>query len=109
MCQFGECHFWNLLVEVFIQASAFKFKDQGSLNVGGESSFNFLGAGRTNSGEKGFYLYNDLRFTYNYYLGYYMRMHYDCVRSLDSSIHVPLTWTLNTSSIIAIKNKSFHI
>ena len=73
MCQFGECHFWNLLVEVFIQASAFKFKDQGSLNVGEESSFNFLGAGRANSGEKIFtYLFliiNDLHITYNYLFG----------------------------------------
>jgi hypothetical protein len=34
-----------------------QIKDQGPLNVGGESSSNFLGAGKTNSGKKGFTYY----------------------------------------------------
>jgi hypothetical protein len=44
-------------------------------------------------------------FTYNYYLGYHIRMHYDYVRYLGISNQVPLTWTLNTSFAIAFKNK----
>ena len=34
-----------------------QIKDQGPPNVGGESSFNFLRAGRTNSGEIEFHIY----------------------------------------------------
>ena len=42
---------------------------------------------------------------YFYYLGYYMGMHYDYVRYLASSIQVQLTWTLNTSFVLEVKNK----
>ncbi len=43
--------------------------------------------------------------TYSYYLGYHMRMHYGYVRYLASSIQVQLTWTLNTSFVLEVKNK----
>jgi hypothetical protein len=44
---FGICKWRCLHKQVHLN-----FKDQGSPNVGGESSFNFVGVGRTNSGEK---------------------------------------------------------
>ncbi len=44
-------------------------------------------------------------FTYNYYLGYHIRMRRDYVRYLGISTQVLLTWTLNTSFAIAFKNK----
>ncbi len=44
-------------------------------------------------------------FTYNCYLGYHIRMHYDYVRYLGISNQVSLTWTLNTSFAIAFQNK----
>ncbi len=44
-------------------------------------------------------------FTYNYYLGYHIRMHYDYVRYLGIFNQVPLPWTLNTSFAKAFRIK----